>query len=284
MHADGLCFVFLTQAALEDELAVLEELRREGYPGDVRGAPGRRGACARACDRRRGGRRDPDAGRAPRAARDADRGARRRASRPRSRDPRAHRGDRAVGLGRGLARCAPATTRCAPTVSSSPAAHGQAASCVRSACASVRRRRRATASPPAERGRGPSRPLYLGEAKVGCSPFDGGVRLAGTLELAGIDLSLHPRRLAAVGDARRRTYLKDWRPDRARARVDGPAAAARRQPAADRRRARPAPASTSPPAMACSASLSPRPPALPSRPSSWRIVSCPSSAPFSPTR
>ena len=44
----------------------------------------------------------------------------------------------------------------------------------------------------------PARPLYLTEAKVGVSPFEGGLRLAGTLELAGMDLSLNRRRVEAV--------------------------------------------------------------------------------------
>src|SRR4029078_13001249 len=50
-------------------------------------------------------------------------------------------------------------------------------------------------------GTRPRHALYLGAAKVGCSPFAGGVRLAGTLELAGIDLTLDRRRLAAVSNS-----------------------------------------------------------------------------------
>jgi D-amino-acid dehydrogenase len=57
----------------------------------------------------------------------------------------------------------------------------------------------------------PRHTLYFGEAKVGCSPFDAGVRLAGTLELAGIDLRLDRRRLAAVARAAE-AYMKDWLP------------------------------------------------------------------------
>jgi D-amino-acid dehydrogenase len=60
-------------------------------------------------------------------------------------------------------------------------------------------------------GTRPRHALYLGEAKVGCSPFAGGVRLAGTLELAGIDLTLDRRRLAAVSNSAS-AYLADWRP------------------------------------------------------------------------
>lgn len=52
----------------------------------------------------------------------------------------------------------------------------------------------------------PSLPLYFIEAKVALSPFDSGVRLAGTLELTGLDLSLNRRRLDALTSAARR-YL-----------------------------------------------------------------------------
>lgn len=44
----------------------------------------------------------------------------------------------------------------------------------------------------------PRRPLYLTEIKVGASPFAGALRLAGTLELAGLDLQVDPRRVAAI--------------------------------------------------------------------------------------
>src|SRR4051812_28973423 len=48
----------------------------------------------------------------------------------------------------------------------------------------------------------PRRPLYLTETKVGASPFaDGTLRLAGTLELAGLDLTLRRRRVDAVARA-----------------------------------------------------------------------------------
>jgi D-amino-acid dehydrogenase len=53
--------------------------------------------------------------------------------------------------------------------------------------------------------------LMLHEAKVGYSPFEGDVRLAGTLELAGEDLSLKPRRVRAIVDAASR-YLTDFTP------------------------------------------------------------------------
>jgi D-amino-acid dehydrogenase len=41
-------------------------------------------------------------------------------------------------------------------------------------------------------------PLYLGEARVGCSPFDGAVRFAGTMELSGINTDLNPRRMVGI--------------------------------------------------------------------------------------
>src|SRR4051794_5649948 len=57
----------------------------------------------------------------------------------------------------------------------------------------------------------PSRPVYLLESKVGVSPFDRGVRLAGTLELGSHDPALNPRRLAAL-DAAAERYLDGWQP------------------------------------------------------------------------
>ncbi|HXX39950.1 MAG TPA: FAD-dependent oxidoreductase [bacterium] len=53
------------------------------------------------------------------------------------------------------------------------------------------------------------RPLYLDEAKIACSNFDGVLRLAGTMELAGHDTTLDARRV----DAMRRNagrYLVRW--------------------------------------------------------------------------
>jgi D-amino-acid dehydrogenase len=41
-------------------------------------------------------------------------------------------------------------------------------------------------------------PLYLGSIKVGISPFRGAVRIAGTMELSGINLDLDRRRVAAL--------------------------------------------------------------------------------------
>ena len=59
-------------------------------------------------------------------------------------------------------------------------------------------------------GAGPQlgRPVYLGEARVGCSPFNGAVRFAGTMELSGINTVLDPRRVVGIrkGIAR---YLRE---------------------------------------------------------------------------
>jgi D-amino-acid dehydrogenase len=58
----------------------------------------------------------------------------------------------------------------------------------------------------------PKRPLYLTEIKVGTSPFDTGIRLAGTLELTGIDLTINRRRIRAIAKGAS-AYLHDWAPD-----------------------------------------------------------------------
>ena len=60
-------------------------------------------------------------------------------------------------------------------------------------------------------GTPPRRPLYLTESKVGATPFEDGFRLAGTLELAGLDLRHTKRRIDAVANAAR-GYLKEWQP------------------------------------------------------------------------
>jgi D-amino-acid dehydrogenase len=43
-----------------------------------------------------------------------------------------------------------------------------------------------------------SRPLYLGDVKVGSTPFDGAYRFAGTMELSGINTDIDRRRLAGI--------------------------------------------------------------------------------------
>ena len=44
----------------------------------------------------------------------------------------------------------------------------------------------------------PRRPLYLAEVSVGCTPFDGHVRVAGTMELSGVNSTLDRRRIDAI--------------------------------------------------------------------------------------
>lgn len=54
------------------------------------------------------------------------------------------------------------------------------------------------------------RPLDLIEAHVAVTPFESGLRLAGTMELSGLNLRLEPRRVEAIRRAGDR-YLGDWR-------------------------------------------------------------------------
>lgn len=51
------------------------------------------------------------------------------------------------------------------------------------------------------------RPVYLGEARVGGSPFDGATRFAGTMELSGVNETLDRRRIAGIRAGIRR-YLR----------------------------------------------------------------------------
>jgi D-amino-acid dehydrogenase len=53
------------------------------------------------------------------------------------------------------------------------------------------------------------RPVYLDEARVACSPFDEGLRLAGTMELSGFGTGADPRRLAMIAHAAAR-YFDSW--------------------------------------------------------------------------
>ena len=62
------------------------------------------------------------------------------------------------------------------------------------------------------------RPIYLHEARVAVTPFDGAVRLAGTMEFSGINDIQRPKRVAAISHTAS-TMLRDWPAD--------PAAAAR---------------------------------------------------------
>ncbi len=64
----------------------------------------------------------------------------------------------------------------------------------------------------AGRGTPPRHALYLAEAKLGLSPFDGGVRVAGVFELGASNEKISP----AVGErllAAARPYLGGWHPD-----------------------------------------------------------------------
>ena len=53
------------------------------------------------------------------------------------------------------------------------------------------------------------RPLYLHESRVGVSPYDGRIRLAGTMELTGISESISRRRVDAIARAAARA-LRGW--------------------------------------------------------------------------
>jgi D-amino-acid dehydrogenase len=64
----------------------------------------------------------------------------------------------------------------------------------------------------AGRGNPPRHALYLAEAKLGLSPFVGGVRIAGVFEL-GVRDAKAPRDAGARLMAAARPYLTGWRPD-----------------------------------------------------------------------
>jgi D-amino-acid dehydrogenase len=52
-------------------------------------------------------------------------------------------------------------------------------------------------------------PIYLGEAKVGVSPFVDSLRVAGTMELSGLSEEINSRRLAAIRRSIQR-FLRGW--------------------------------------------------------------------------
>ncbi len=56
------------------------------------------------------------------------------------------------------------------------------------------------------------RPVYLIEDKVGVSPYDGAIRLAGTLELGSTPGEINAKRVAGIREAGARA-LRDWSPD-----------------------------------------------------------------------
>ncbi|HWI21328.1 MAG TPA: FAD-dependent oxidoreductase [Baekduia sp.] len=57
----------------------------------------------------------------------------------------------------------------------------------------------------------PNNALFFVEAMIGISPFENAVRLAGMVELTGMDRSIKPRRIEALRAAARR-YLDGWDP------------------------------------------------------------------------
>ena len=61
----------------------------------------------------------------------------------------------------------------------------------------------------AKPGVSPTRPLILGEARVGVNPMGEAVRLAGTLELGGLDLSLDHRRIRSIERGAARYFVDD---------------------------------------------------------------------------
>jgi len=56
-----------------------------------------------------------------------------------------------------------------------------------------------------------TRPLDLGDRRVAVSPLDGAVRIAGTMELSGMNHYLDPRRIEALTRSVQR-YLDGWEP------------------------------------------------------------------------
>ena len=56
------------------------------------------------------------------------------------------------------------------------------------------------------------RPLYLHDDRVALTPYDGRLRLSGTMELTGLDTSIAPRRVAAIAGAAARA-IRGWPAD-----------------------------------------------------------------------
>ena len=54
------------------------------------------------------------------------------------------------------------------------------------------------------------RATYLAESRIACTPFDGALRLAGTMEFSGLDAAPDARRFAAIRRGADR-YLEGWR-------------------------------------------------------------------------
>jgi D-amino-acid dehydrogenase len=210
MHKDGLLFLFLDERAAEEEAAVLEDLQRHGYPGDVR-----RLTVTEAQEL------DPAVGEQVKGVflASAERHVRPEsltsglasALRDDGVELRAGVEVTAIAAESGGWRLRAADEQIAAdrVVLAAGAWTGR----VLAPLGVKIRQEAAKGYSLTTRGEGtrPRHALYLGEAKVGCSPFEDGVRLAGTLELAGIDLSPNRARLEAVARSATR-YLHDWRP------------------------------------------------------------------------
>ena len=191
MHKNGLLFLFLDERAAEEEAAVLEDLRRHGYPGDVR-----RLSLSEAQDL------DPAVGDGVRGAflATAERFVRPEsltaglASALREKDVELREGVEVstIEAGRGDWRLRiPHEEVVADRVL---VAAGAWTGRVLAPLGVKIRQEAAKGYSLTAKGEGtrPRHALYLGEAKVGCSPYEAGVRLAGTLELAGMDLKQNP--------------------------------------------------------------------------------------------
>ena len=145
------------------------------------------------------------------------------------------------------------TGRCARARSCSPPGRGPASSRTRSACTSRSRPRRATTSRSTASRCAPGIPVYMEESRVIATPLGGRLRLAGTLELAGLDLRVDHVRLATLVRAARRTLVLPRRDAHRQGVARAPAVRARR--AADHRAlSRASRTSFWPPRMRCSAS------------------------------
>jgi D-amino-acid dehydrogenase len=212
MHSDGLLFLFLDERGADEEAGVLEDLQRSGYPGEVRRltvseAQALEPAVAEAV---------AGAFHAP-----AERHVRPEtltaglAAGLRAEGVELHEGAEVTSLERGRPGWGVRAGRIDVSVDRVVVAGGAWTGRVLAPLGVKVRQEAAKGYSVTAAGEGtpPRHALYLGEAKVGCSPFAEGVRLAGTLELAGLDLTLDRRRLAAVADTAS-AYLADWRPSR----------------------------------------------------------------------
>ena len=77
------------------------------------------------------------------------------------------------------------------------------------------------------------RPMYMDERRVAVSPFERSLRIAGTMELSGINLDLDPRRLRAIRNGAN-IYMHEWEKGERVEGVGGHASYAARRPARHR--------------------------------------------------